>query len=169
MEPGAILARVVFGYGFLLVLTRVAGKRSVRQVTPVDLAAALILGDLVDDLLWAEVPAAQFVVAAGAVTFLGVLVTALSRVSPRFRAAINGSPSVLVRDGALEAGSLAAARMPAPDVMALLREQRVTDLREVRSGTLETSGQLGLSRRPWAREAQRADAAAVIAAAEAEP
>lgn len=65
MDPLRIIIRVVFAYVVLLVLIRVSGKRTVKQGSPFDFTVALIIGDIIDDLLWAEVPAAQFVVAAG--------------------------------------------------------------------------------------------------------
>jgi uncharacterized membrane protein YcaP (DUF421 family) len=51
-------------YLFLLVLLRLAGKRSIRSGSPFDFVLALTIGDLIDDAVWAEVPVAQFVVAA---------------------------------------------------------------------------------------------------------
>jgi len=65
MEPLRIVARVVFAYLVLLLFIRTSGKRSLRHGTPLDLTIALVVGDIVDNLLWAEVPAAQFVVASG--------------------------------------------------------------------------------------------------------
>ena len=65
MDPLRIVARVLFAYVVLLVLVRLGGKRIVRHASPFDFALSLILGDMVDDLLWAEVDAAVFVVGAG--------------------------------------------------------------------------------------------------------
>ena len=66
MDPLRILVRVLFAYVVLLLFVRLSGKGSVRQGSPFDFTIALILGDLVDDLLWAEVSAASFVVATSA-------------------------------------------------------------------------------------------------------
>ena len=65
MDPLRIAIRALFAFILLLVLVRTSGKRTVKQGSPFDFAVALILGDLVDDLLWAEVGAAQFVIASG--------------------------------------------------------------------------------------------------------
>jgi uncharacterized membrane protein YcaP (DUF421 family) len=65
VDPLRIAARAVLGYLFLLLLVRVSGKRTVRQGSTLDFTVALIVGDMVDDLLWAEVNAAMFVVGAG--------------------------------------------------------------------------------------------------------
>jgi uncharacterized membrane protein YcaP (DUF421 family) len=60
-----IVVRAVFAYGVLLLLVRLSGKRTVKHASPFDFTVALILGDMVDDLLWAEVAASHFVVATG--------------------------------------------------------------------------------------------------------
>ena len=65
MDLSHIVARVVFAYVVLLVMVRVSGKRTVRHASPFDFTLSLVLGDMVDDLLWAEVDASVFVVAAG--------------------------------------------------------------------------------------------------------
>ena len=64
MDPLRIAVRTVLAYVFLLALLRVAGKKGLRNATAFEFVTALILGDLVDDALWAEVPFAQFIVAA---------------------------------------------------------------------------------------------------------
>jgi uncharacterized membrane protein YcaP (DUF421 family) len=65
VDPLRIAVRAVFGFIFLLALVRTSGKRTIKQGSPFDFAMALILGDMVDDLLWAEVAVSQFVVACG--------------------------------------------------------------------------------------------------------
>ena len=63
MEPFAIAARAALSYIVLLALVRITGKHTIRQGTAFDFAVALIIGDLVDDVIWAEVSTAQFLVA----------------------------------------------------------------------------------------------------------
>ena len=77
MDPLRIAARVVFAYVVLMVMVRVSGKRLVRHASPFDFTLSLILGDMVDDLLWAEVDASVFVVAAGALVMLHMCVELL--------------------------------------------------------------------------------------------
>ena len=73
MDPIRILVRVVFAYVMLLALVRVSGKRTVRQGSPFDFAVALILGDMVDDAIWAEVALSQFAVASGTLMMIHLL------------------------------------------------------------------------------------------------
>jgi uncharacterized membrane protein YcaP (DUF421 family) len=64
MDPLRVAARTMFAYVFLLVSLRVSGKRTVAQGSAGEFVMALVLGDLVDDLVWTEVGVLQFVVAA---------------------------------------------------------------------------------------------------------
>ena len=65
MDPLRILARVLFAYVVLLIMMRAGGKRLVRHASPLDFTVSVILGDMIDDLLWAEVDASVFVVGVG--------------------------------------------------------------------------------------------------------
>jgi uncharacterized membrane protein YcaP (DUF421 family) len=81
MDPLRIAIRAVFAYLTLLVLVRVSGKRTVKQGSPFDFTIALVLGDIFDDAVWAEVAISQFVVAASALVALHVAMDTM-----RFRA-----------------------------------------------------------------------------------
>jgi uncharacterized membrane protein YcaP (DUF421 family) len=73
MDPLRLIVRTLFGYVFLLVLIRLTGKRTVKHGGVANFVVALVVGDMFDDLVWAEVPAAQFVVAVGTLVFLHLL------------------------------------------------------------------------------------------------
>lgn len=59
-----LAVRALFAFAFLLMLLRLSGKRTIRHGSPFDFVLALVLGDLIDNALWAEVSLAQFVAAA---------------------------------------------------------------------------------------------------------
>jgi uncharacterized membrane protein YcaP (DUF421 family) len=65
VDPLRIVARCVFAYVVLLVFVRLSGKRSVKHAHTFDFVLALVLGDMIDDVLWAEAGASAFVVATG--------------------------------------------------------------------------------------------------------
>ncbi len=65
MDLLRLVVRIVFGYVTLLVLVRAGGKRMVRHASVFELTLSLILGDMVDDLLWGEVDTSLFVVGVG--------------------------------------------------------------------------------------------------------
>ena len=65
MDPLRIIVRCVFAYVVLLLFIRLSGKRSVKHASTFDFVLALIMGDMIDDFLWAEVAASTFVLASG--------------------------------------------------------------------------------------------------------
>jgi uncharacterized membrane protein YcaP (DUF421 family) len=73
MDPMRIAVRAAFAYVFLLVMVRLSGKETIAYGSTSDFVLALVFGDLVDDLVWAEVAASQFVVAAGTLFLCGGL------------------------------------------------------------------------------------------------
>jgi uncharacterized membrane protein YcaP (DUF421 family) len=75
MDPARIIVRVLFAWTFALILVRVSGKRTIKQGDLASFAVALILGDLFDDVFWSEVPASEFIVAAGTLVVLHALVS----------------------------------------------------------------------------------------------
>jgi uncharacterized membrane protein YcaP (DUF421 family) len=75
MDPLRVGVRVLLAYLILLLLLRLSGKRTVYQGTPFDFVLALILGDMVDDVLWSEVPVSQFIVAIASLVFMKLTLT----------------------------------------------------------------------------------------------
>jgi uncharacterized membrane protein YcaP (DUF421 family) len=75
MDPLRITIRCVVAYLFLLFLLRLAGKRTIQQGTTFDFVLALVLGDLVDNAIWAEVPMAKFVVASATIVVMKLAMT----------------------------------------------------------------------------------------------
>lgn len=71
--------RAALAYLVLLVLLRLAGKTVVRQSTPFDFVLALVIGDIVDDAVWSEVPMVQFLVAAASLVLMKIAVTLSQR------------------------------------------------------------------------------------------
>jgi uncharacterized membrane protein YcaP (DUF421 family) len=76
MDLGRIMVRVLFGYVWALALVRVSGKRTINQSDVSSFVVALVLGDMFDDLFWAEVPVAQFVTGAAALVMVHLWTTA---------------------------------------------------------------------------------------------
>jgi uncharacterized membrane protein YcaP (DUF421 family) len=74
MDPLRIAVRVLFAYAVTLAMLRVSGKRSIKHTDLASFVVALILGDMFDDVFWAEVSAAQFVVGSGTLVVLHLLV-----------------------------------------------------------------------------------------------
>jgi uncharacterized membrane protein YcaP (DUF421 family) len=154
-----IAVRAAFGYVALLALLRVSGKRTVAEGTPFDFVLALVLGDMVDDLLWADVPAAGFVVAVSALTLVHILVSWLKYVSPRFDRVVSGSATLLLSSGEPVRRGLRSEHVAESELEELLRLWGVPRERwpEVERALLETEGHPSLVMKGPERPAARGD------------
>jgi uncharacterized membrane protein YcaP (DUF421 family) len=157
----AIAARALVAYGFLLVLLRVSGKRSVSHSSPFDFVMALVLGDMVDDLLWAEVGLAQFVVAAGTLVVLETALAAAQVRSARIHSWVTGDAVVVLRDGLPARDALRRERVRDEDLEAHLRVHGVERGRwsDLRAARLEAGGGVSVLRTERAQPIERRDVA----------
>jgi uncharacterized membrane protein YcaP (DUF421 family) len=163
MEIGAIAVRALVAYVYLLGMVRLSGKRVVGQATPFDLVIALIVGDLIDDLLWAEVPASQFVVAAGVIFLCDAIVKVAACRSRRVFLAVNGTPRILLRDGAEDRKALRREQLSEADLEHLVRIRGLDRARwsGIRLALMEINHDLSVLRHRFATPAQKADAPAL--------
>jgi uncharacterized membrane protein YcaP (DUF421 family) len=143
----------------LLALLRASGKRTIHQGTPFDFVLALVLGDMIDDLLWGDVEAARFVAAVGSLTLCHTVIALLTSRVEFLADLIEGRPIVLMRSGALVRKGMRRERLSESEAEALLRVAGVErdEWDEVETATIEESGGVSLIRKPEFREAVRAD------------
>lgn len=162
MDLGRIAVRALIAYIYLLVTTRASGKRVVSQATPFDLLVSLILGDLIDDALWAEVPMVKFGVAAGTVFLCDLVVKFFAHRSDAFEQLVNGAPAVVLRDGVEDGEALRREQMNEADLAHLLRLQGVDDWKDVHIAFVERDHQVSVIRVPGAEPVQKRDAPRVM-------
>lgn len=157
----AIAVRALVAYGFLLVLLRVSGKRSVSHSSPFDFVMALVLGDMVDDLLWAEVGLAQFTVAAGTLVVLETAVAAAQARSGRIHTWVTGDAVMVLRNGIPDRDALRHERVRQDDLEAHLRVHGVERDRwlDLRAARLEAGGAVSIEPTERARPIERRDLA----------
>ena len=159
MELLAIAVRASIAYAFLLVLVRASGKRSVTHSSPFDFVMALILGDLVDDVLWAEVGLAQFGVAAGVLVMVETAIAAGQARWSWLHAWVTGEPLVLLRDGRAIPAALRRARVRENVLEGRLRAHGIERERwgDLAIARLEDGGAVTIQKTAPAREAERQD------------
>ena len=171
MDPLRIAVRALFAFVLLHALLRFSGKRFVAEATGFDFVLALVLGDIVDDLLWAEVGAAQFTVAAGTLVLARLAAAAAAFHSERAAGLLGGAPRLVLRDGAPLRPALRRERMNLHELAEGLRVAglETDEWPEIRSARLEKRGRLSVLRKPWAEQARRVDADAARKAARSNP
>jgi uncharacterized membrane protein YcaP (DUF421 family) len=163
MELDRIAIRALLVYVILLGLIRVSGKRTLAQATPFDFVLTLVLGDLIDDALWAEVPLSRFVAAVATLTITHLLVAWASSRSERLDRLIEGAATPVMDDGKPLRAGLRRERMSDGELAYEARHAGIDreDWPEVRTAHVECSGALSVLRHEWARPVQKKDAEAM--------
>jgi len=164
MELHRIAIRVIFVYLVLLSLIRLSGKRTVSEGTAFSFVLALILGDMIDDALWAEVAMAQFVAAAGTLATVHLLVSWGASHSDWIDRLVSGTPALILADGRSRRDGLRGEQMSDKALDFEIRQEGVDKARwaEVSAAHVEASGHVSLLKAPWARPPQRRDKDAVL-------
>ncbi len=160
MDPRELLltaARAIAVYVMMLVVVRALGKRTVGNFAAFDLLVALMLGEVVDEIIYGDVSFAQGTVAIVVIASAQAANAWLTWWDHGWDRILEGTPTVVVRDGTLQEDGMLAERMNGKDVIAHLRGQGVRDLREVALALVEDDGTISVLRRPWAEPAIKAD------------
>jgi uncharacterized membrane protein YcaP (DUF421 family) len=160
MDPHELLMtalRAVGVYVLMLAVIRVLGKRTVGNFTAFDLLVALMLGEVVDEIIYGDVGLAQGFTAIAVVAAAQYVNSWLSYWDHGLDRVLEGAPTAIVREGALQREGLRKERMNEKDALAELRLKGVEDLSEVRLAQVEVDGQVSVIRQEWASPVQRAD------------
>jgi uncharacterized membrane protein YcaP (DUF421 family) len=150
-------ARAVAVYALILIVIRLLGKRTVGNFTAFDLLIALMLGELVDEMIYGDVRFLQGTVAIVTLAALAAADSWVSYASRGMQRVLEGTPTVIVRDGTFDRDGMRAERMNERDVMGMLRLSGIQDIREVHLAIVETDGKVSVLKHDWAAPADKAD------------
>jgi uncharacterized membrane protein YcaP (DUF421 family) len=129
-------------YVFLLVIFRVAGKRSVAQLTTFDLVVILILSEATQQaLLGDDFSVLNAVLVIVTLVGLQVLLDSVGARWKRFGRVIDGTPVVIVEDGRPLAERMRKSRVDEADILEEARRaQGIESLDQVKYAVLERGG-----------------------------
>jgi uncharacterized membrane protein YcaP (DUF421 family) len=138
-----IVIRAVVLFVFLYVITRVAGRSTLGELSAFQLLLYVTMGDLVQQAVTQQ----DYSVTGGilAVSVFALLTVAAGFASRRWRrvrAPLHGVPYVLVRDGEPVLDTLRLERMSIDDLLIAARQQGVQRFAEIDLAVLETNGQI---------------------------
>ena len=138
-----IVIRAFVAFLFMLVLTRIVGKRELGSLEPFDLILLVTLGDLVQQgVTQNDFSITGMILAIGTIGTLTVFVSYLGWRFRRLRPVLEGKPVILVEDGKPLDGNLRRERIAIEEVAAEARQQQIASLDQVRWAVLETSGKI---------------------------
>ena len=141
--PLEIAARVAAAYFALFVMIRLAGKREVGQLTPIDLLGMLLLSETVSPVLTAgDSTLAGGLLAAAVLLACSVGVSRVAYWFPRAERWIDGAPTLLIENGRIVPGAKRAERITLQEIGCALRSNGLETIEQVERAVVETNGEI---------------------------
>lgn len=136
--------RAVFIYLFLLVLTRVSGRRTLAQMTTFDLVLLLVIGEATQQaLLGNDFSIVTAFVVIATLVALDVALSLVKARAPAVDRAIDGVPVILLADGEMHRDRMERARVDESDILEAARQgQGLERLEQIRYAVLERRGNI---------------------------
>ena len=133
-------------YLFLLVLFRLAGKRTLSEVTPFEFVLLLIIGEATQQgLLGEDVSVTNALLVVTTFIVIDIGLGLLKQRLPSLERAVEGTPIVVFADGKPLQDRMDRARIDESDILAAAREkQGLERLDQVKFAVLERSGGISI-------------------------
>jgi uncharacterized membrane protein YcaP (DUF421 family) len=137
-----IVVRAFLMYFFVLLLTRIVGRRELSTLEPFDLVLLVVIGDLVQQgVTQSDYSFTGLMIAVGTIAVLQAGVSWLGFRSKTAGLVLEGEPIVVVQDGKLLERNVHRERVTPAEVLEAARNQGIAKLDEIQWAILETSGQ----------------------------
>jgi uncharacterized membrane protein YcaP (DUF421 family) len=149
--------RATFVYFYLLIIVRILGKREIGASSAFDLLVALMLGDVVDEVIYGDVTIMQGAVAMAVIGVWHLVNSWASFKSQLIDKLTGAPPTVLVKSGRIQHKALAQERLNEEELFSGLRLMDVDDVKEVKQATLEPNGHISVLLEDWAKPLQKQD------------
>jgi len=128
-------------YSFVIVLLRVFGRRTLGQLTVIDLVVLLVLGSAVETaMIHGDISLAAGLVSAAALLTTNRLLTWIFRRFRPLRNFLESGPILLVHNGRILHTHLRGLAMTTEDLAAALRSRGYARTEDVLAAVLETDG-----------------------------
>jgi uncharacterized membrane protein YcaP (DUF421 family) len=144
-----IVLRAIFAFFFVLLVTRIVGRRELSSLQPFDLILLVMIGDLVQQgVTQNDFSVTGLVLAAGTIAALTVLVSYSSFRFPLLRPVLDGEPVIVLEKGEPLKRNLDRNRITVEELRAAARLEGYGRLDEVEWAVLETTGQISFIPKP---------------------
>ena len=148
-----IILRTLLMYGVILLIFRLMGKREIGELSVLDLVVFVMLGEMAvvaieqhtDPIMNTLVPMAMLLLIQ-----LGMAFASLK--SRRFRRLVDGTPSVMIRNGKIDENMMKKHRYNFDDLLMQLRTKDIDNIADVEFAILETSGELSIFKKDKKRK-----------------
>lgn len=145
MELVVILIRTIFFYFLIFLIYRIMGKREVGQLGIIDLVVSILIAELVvisienydNNLLTSIIPIIVLTILQKTLAFLSLK-------KPKFRNFLDGTPSVIIKNGKINYQEMIKQKYNLDDLLIQMREKECRSIEEVEYAILENNGTLSI-------------------------
>ena len=145
MDYLIISTRTILFYFIVVVIYRLMGKREVGQLGIVDLIISFLMAELVaigienyKDSIWMSLLPIVLL------TSIQIILAVISLKNPKIRIALDGKPSVIIKDGVINFKVMLKQRYSLDDLLSQLRDKQIRSIEEVEYAILEANGTLSI-------------------------
>jgi uncharacterized membrane protein YcaP (DUF421 family) len=144
-----IVVRATLAFFFVLLVTRIVGRRELSSLQPFDLILLVMIGDLVQQgVTQNDFSVTGIVLAAGTIAAMTVFVSYSSFRFPFLRPVLEGEPVIVLERGEPVKRNLDRNRITVDELCAAARLEGYGQLDEVEWAVLETTGQISFIPKP---------------------
>ncbi len=135
----------LMSFFFLLVLTRLMGKKQLAQLTYFDYIVGITIGNFTATMvIEPEIRTLDAVIGITVWGVLPIFLSFLSRKRATFRRVFEGSPTLVIENGKFREEALIKENLTAHNIMLLLRKDGNFKLEDIELAILETNGDLSV-------------------------
>jgi uncharacterized membrane protein YcaP (DUF421 family) len=143
-----LVVRATVVFWFLWLVVRGTGKRSLAELTPLDLLLIVVIGDFVQQGVTQEdMSITGALVSVSVFVVWTLLADALGRRWPKASTILAGDPVLVVKDGEALTDRLRRERVSMADLEEAARMEGFANLSDVAFGVLETDGRISFVRK----------------------
>jgi uncharacterized membrane protein YcaP (DUF421 family) len=141
-----VAARALLVYAALIVVLRLAKKRSLGRATPLDVILVITIGSVASRGITGNAPLGNSLAAVVTLVALHWLLSFITRDHATISDWVKGRPTRIVADGKVDQDALLDAHMSDDDLLEDLRQKGLTDPKQAKEAVLERSGELSVIR-----------------------
>ena len=148
-EGFVVLVRAIISFFSLLIFARLLGKEQISQLTFFDYILGITIGSIASevttDLSSRAWPHWVGLFVWAALAYLMEIITMKWRYAAKI---IEGEPTIVIMNGKIMENALRKMKFRVSDILQLLRNQEVFDLKQVDFAIIEPNGKLSLLKKP---------------------
>lgn len=166
VPPWELLVRTFTIYLVVVVMLRLAGKKQLGQMGPTEFVAVLLLSNAVQNaMVGTDNSLSGGLLSAGVLVVASRLISWVTFKNARMRTWLEGTPCVLVQNGAIIRANLDRELLTEGDLIKMLRQQGIESPAEAYLAVLDPEGNLTVARHPRETSTQSASPAPATPAA----